>query len=201
LRGDRLRWQRGLLAAVTVCCVIALQAQEKDLWGNFRFDDLHAKTNTILLRHSQIVTIQSTLKARMKKDSWCEPEDGQEWLDGLKFDEVPLKKNVRVVRATAGVGCARGGQGANGGMWLFQVEGQRIRFIGALSGWGMAVQPTEVDGFHDFVTGWHMSAAETGLSYYRFDGKVYKSIDGTSAVSDSNGTWQLERDQQGSPQK
>jgi hypothetical protein len=112
-----------------------------------------------------------------------------------------LKDNVRVVRATAGVGCARGGQGANGGMWLFQVEGQRIRFLGALSGWGMAVQPTEAYGFHDFVTGWHMSAAETGLSYYRFDGTVYKSIGGASAVSDNNGTWQLERGEQSPSQK
>ncbi|WP_433974036.1 hypothetical protein [Tunturiibacter lichenicola] len=120
-------------------------------------------------------------------------------LKGITFDEVPLKENARVVKATAGVGCERGGQGANGGMWLFQIDGKKVQFLGTLSGWGMAIQPTEVSGFHDFVTGWHVSGRETGLSYCRFDGKIYKSIRGTSAFGDDNGVWRLETHEKSAP--
>ncbi|WP_353068277.1 hypothetical protein RBB75_12590 [Tunturibacter empetritectus] len=195
---DYFRPGCGWLFVLIVCCVTALHAQDEGLWRDFRFDDLHAKTNAARLGKSQINSIWRLLREQIKNDT-CTPEDTQAVLKGLTFDEVPLKENSHVVRATAGIGCERGGQGANGGMWLFQVEGGKVQFLGGLSGWGMAVQRAEISGFHDFVTGWHMSGRETGLSYYRFDGKVYKSIGGTSAFGDDNGVWRLETQEKSTP--
>ncbi|MBB5328317.1 hypothetical protein [Tunturiibacter gelidoferens] len=161
---------------LVICCVTALRAQDKGLWQDFRFDDLQTKTRTARLENGQITAIRRLLLTQVKVDNSCGPEVIHALFQGLTFDEVPLKENLRVVRATAGVGCERGGQGANGGMWLFQVEGKKVQFLGALSEWGMAVQPAEINGFHDFVTGWHVSGRETGLSYYRFDGKSTSRI-------------------------
>lgn len=201
MRRKGLYLGRGLLFVLVVCCVTALCAQDKELWRDFRFDDLQLKTSTARLESSQITAIRRLLKAQIKKDDWCGPEDIQGVLQGLTFDEVPLKENSHIVRATAGIGCERGGQGANGGMWLFQVEGGKVQFLGGLSGWGMAVQPAEISGFHDFVTGWHVSGRETGLGYYRFDGKVYKSISGASAFSDDNGVWRLDTPEKSAPKQ
>jgi hypothetical protein len=199
-----LPWRKGLACILMVCFAFALPAQEKDLWRSFQFDELLGKTRNDLLAtrgipldDGQISAIRKTLMARVRaqQDGWCVVDDGESWLDDLTFNDVPLNGRVRIVMATAGAGCARGAQGANGEMWLFQIQGQRLRFLGALGGWGMAIQPTEVDGFRDFVTGWHMSAMETELSYYRFDGKVYKQIAKASEISGRL------KSEQSSPQK
>jgi hypothetical protein len=190
-----MHWRSGAALAVMVCAS-SLQAQGQDLWRSFQFDNLSAKTNVAVLERSQIAAIRRTLLARVQEDGWYEAEDGQAWLRGLTFDEVPLKRNVRVVRATAGEGCARSGQGANGGMWLFEINGSKVHFIGALGGWGMAVQPTEANGFRDFVIGFRAGGTETGLTFYRFDGKGYKQIAKASEVQDDDGTWRLVRDGQ-----
>lgn len=195
-----LRWRRGLACALMVCCAFALQAQEKGLWHSFRLRDFFPKTKTAALDDSQISAIRKILMARVKaqEDGWCSTEDGDSWLDGLQFDDVPVNQRVRIVRATAGDGCARGAQGANGGMWLFQIRGQRVQFVGAFGGWGLAVQRAEVGGFHDFVNAWHSGYLDTELSYYRFNGAVYKKIAEASAVPDQNGVLRLRQVKQDS---
>ena len=112
-------------------------------------------------------------------------------LQGLTYQWVPLKPAARTVMVTSGPGCARGGLGANGAMWLFDVNRIGAIYLGELNGWGPGTLKTSFAGYQDVVTGWHMSAFETGLTYYRFDGKTYWPIDGADAVTDEDGNWKI----------
>ena len=95
-----------------------------------------------------------------------------------------------MILAEAPAGCARGGQGSNGAMWVIRFEGATPALLATpddFSGWLFAVLPTLSHGYPDIVLGWHMSAAESGLNYMRFNGKIYRSIGGASLVSDDAG--------------
>jgi hypothetical protein len=186
--------QIGLVMILLFGCGNILLAQEtprqKNLWRDFHFNQLAAERKGATLQSNQISAMKKAIDSRTGKNGLCE----EGWMDNFTYDEVPLKAHTRVIRVTSGMGCARGGQGANGTMWLFAIQGQRPHFIGLLEGWGTGIQPTMVDGVHDLITGWHMSAAETDLSYYRFTGKVYEKIASASAVSENGAEWRLIRD-------
>jgi len=93
------------------------------------------------------------------------------------FEEIPLAANHRVLLVQAGRGCARGGQGANGAMWLIRFDGEVPVLLaspeGDFNGWLYSIQPTLSHGYHDLVLGWHMGADNYNLTYFRFDGKSY----------------------------
>lgn len=109
------------------------------------------------------------------EDSGC---DGAGWVDGVSFYRAPLGR-AGLVYASPGVGCMRGGQGANASLWLIDLAGPHpVLLAGSpqgFSGWGLGVQPHTSHGLHDFVTGWHNSAFSYTLTYYRFDGRHYRS--------------------------
>jgi hypothetical protein len=74
-------------------------------------------------------------------------------------------------------------------MWLIRFDGATPILLATpneLSGFLFSIQPILSHGYPDIVTGWHMSAAEAGLSYLRFDGKSYRSIASAKLVTDDN---------------
>jgi hypothetical protein len=72
---------------------------------------------------------------------------------------------------------------ANGELWLVRIVQGQPRTLANFWGWGLEAQPQISHGLHDFVIGSHMSAFETGLDWYRFDGKRYRSISTAVAYS------------------
>jgi hypothetical protein len=98
----------------------------------------------------------------------------------LTFEAIPLAPDRKVLLAQAGAGCARGGQGANGAMWLIRLEGD-VPFLiaspkGGFNGWLYAIQPSASFGYRDIVLGWHMGADQAVLNYFRFNGRSYVAI-------------------------
>ena len=91
----------------------------------------------------------------------------------------------------AGMGCARGGQGSNGAMWVVRFKTKKPVLLATpqkdFNGWLYSIQPSTSHGLRDLVLGWHMSAMETGLSYFRFDGRSYRLIGGALLTADADG--------------
>ena len=84
----------------------------------------------------------------------------------------------------------RGGQGANGAMWVIRLDGVAPALLATpeqFSGWLFLVQPTQSHGYPDIVLGWHMSAREATLNYFRFDGRQYGRLGTASLLFDDDG--------------
>ena len=102
---------------------------------------------------------------------------------GPSFYIAPLgRPSLYVVRAGSGCGGANNSPG-----WLVGMRGGRPYILADIYGWGLGVQPHASHGLHDFVTGWHMAANDFGLSYFRYNGTVYRQI-GKHEVISCDGT-------------
>jgi hypothetical protein len=90
------------------------------------------------------------------------------------------------------MGCARGGQGANGAMWALRFEGDRVSLLATpeqkFNGWLYSIQPTISHGFRDLLLGWHTSAGESNLSYFSFDGTSYHLVGKAVRLVGDDGT-------------
>jgi hypothetical protein len=134
------------------------------------------------------------LLRKQKPDDFWESDASEidDLIEGLRFETSPLSDKQDLVLVEAGSGCARGGQGANGAMWLIRFDGPDgatptiLATPKEFSGWLFSVQPTLSHGYPDIVLGWHMSGAEASLSYFRFDGKSYRRISTASLLSDDD---------------
>jgi hypothetical protein len=139
----------------------------------------------------QRVRVRKALVARVRLDNWpCAEGSDSQWTENLKFEELPVSATERVVLVEAGAGCAQGGQGSNGAMWVIRLHGRKLSFLATpqqqFNGWLYSIQPVTSHGFRDLVVGWHVSAAETGLSYFRFDGTSYQRISTATQITVEN---------------
>jgi hypothetical protein len=55
------------------------------------------------------------------------------------------------------------------------------------NGWLYQIPPATSHGYRDIVLGWHMSSRESNLSYFRYDGRVYRKISAAEATYDEDG--------------
>lgn len=72
---------------------------------------------------------------------------------------------------------------------MIRFDGDTAKLVGTpseLDGWLFSIQSTLSHGYPDIVTGWHMSAAETNLTYLRFNGRSYRSIGTATLTTDEN---------------
>lgn len=98
---------------------------------------------------------------------------------GPSFNIAPLgRPNLYVVRSGRGCGGA-----TNTPAWLVDMRDKHPYMLANIYGWGLGVQPHTSHGLHDFVTGWHISADQFGLSYYRYDGAIYRQIGHHEVIS------------------
>jgi hypothetical protein len=176
------------LAVLVTFAFAALVARAQDtVWSHVSAESGQQQLQPATLTEAQFHSFANYLRHRKPGSIWdCEGPDLDDLIKGLTFKTIPASTG-NLVLAEAGAGCARGGQGANGAMWIFRFDGKTPKLLGTpseLSGWIFSIQPTFSHGFPDIVTGWHMSAAEAGLSFMRFDGKSYRSIGNAKLVSD-----------------
>jgi hypothetical protein len=164
---------------------------QTDLWEKVEgYRPLHFKAYAA--SPGELVRVKKALAARVELDNWpCAEEEDTEWTENLKFEELPVSETEKIVLVEAGYGCARGGQGSNGAMWVIRFQGHKFSFLATpeqqFNGWLYSIQPTTSHGFRDLVLGWHMSAFETNLSYFRFDGACYQLIGAATQLTDDNG--------------
>ena len=159
------------------------------LWSHVPTEPTSRHLQPAILTGDQLKSFANFLRHQRPGSIWeCEGPDLDELIKGLTFETIPLP-GANLVLAEAGAGCARGGQGANGAMWVIRFDGAKPTLLATpseLSGWIFSILPTLSHGYPDIVTGWLMSATEAGLSYMRFDGKSYRSISSARLVSDEN---------------
>jgi hypothetical protein len=163
---------------------------QTDLWKKVGDSDPMLRPKTYAPSQAQLVRVKKALAARVRLDKWC-TQDDREWTENLEFEELPVSVTEKIVLVEAGNGCARGGQGSNGAMWVIRFQGDKFSFLATpeqqFSGWLYSIQQTTSHGFRDLVLGWHMSAFETNLSYFRFDGACYQLIGAATHLTDENG--------------
>jgi len=174
---------------LSVYLLISSPAQA-DLWQNVTDHDPMLRPKAYTPSQAQLVGVKKALAARVRLDRWCAKDD-REWTDNLEFLELPVSMTEKIVLIEAGPGCARGAQGANGAMWLIRFQADKFSFLATpqqqFNGWLYSIQQTTSHGIRDLVVGWHMSAGQNDLSYFRFDGKSYQRIGTATHLTDEDG--------------
>ena len=124
-------------------------------------------------------------------DAWPCDVTGKEWTQALIFKDLPVSETEKTMLVEAGPRCARGGQGSNGAMWVLRFEARKAVPLATpkqgFNGWLYSIQSTRSHGLRDLVVGWHMGAMETDLSYFQFDGKLYRLIGTAKLTADDDG--------------
>src|ERR1700730_14895781 len=162
---------------------------QADLWQKVgSYNAMHLKNYAP--SQAELVRVKKTIAARVGLDNWPCAEDDSEWTEKLKFEELHVSEAEKIVLVEAGPGCARGGQGSNGAMWIIRFQGDKFSFLATpqhtFNGWLYSIQQTTSHGFRDLVLGWHMGGGETGLSYFRFDGTSYQRIAAATQTTDED---------------
>lgn len=167
---------------------VVLSPQQDEIWHHVNAVTRTPKLKSVTLSRKQLATVKNALAARVRLDNWPCADGGEPgWIDKVIFEELPISSAEHATLVQAGMGCARGGQGANGAMWVVQFEGDNLSFLATpqqqFNGWLYSIEPTTSHGFQDLVLGWHLSAGEAILSYFRFDGQSYRLVSKAQLLS------------------
>ncbi|MGB6827151.1 MAG: hypothetical protein WBE41_03835 [Terracidiphilus sp.] len=161
---------------------------QADIWSHVSPQAGPQMLKPASLTDRQLKGFAHLLRLQKPEEIWeCNAADLDGLIKGLRFEWIPVAPQRNLVLAEAPAGCARGGQGANGAMWVIRFYGDRPTLLATpkeFSGWLFQVESTSSHGYPDIVHGWHMSAAEANLSYFRFDGKLYHLIGTATLESD-----------------
>ena len=171
--------------------VLSGLGQLADVWKNVSLEPSQTQIESVNLTKGQLAQLKKTLVERMKVDRWCDETEDPDWVDGITAGRLPVSADGKSVLVEAGVGCARGGQGSNGAMWVVRFEGDKPIFLATpehrFGGWLYSIESSKSHGFKDLVLGWHMSAGEADLSYFKFDGKMYRLVATAKWTDDEDG--------------
>src|SRR5260370_6474789 len=141
---------------------LGLFPQQADIWKNVSTEPA-GRPKTVTPNPQQLVTIRKALKAREELDVEGCGDEEPNWVEKVLFRELPISETENALLVEAGAGCARGGQGANGAMWVVRFAGDRIFILATphqkFEGLLYSVQPDNNHGLSDLVLGWDMSAA------------------------------------------
>jgi len=185
-----------LAILLALLCPAGYCPQQDDIWQH-----VIVKTRLVQLRNitpssKQLAIVQKALAARVQLDNWPCAEGGEpDWVEKVIFEDLPISPTEPAMLVEAGMGCARGGQGANGAMWVVQFKGNKLSFLATpeqkFNGWLYSIQPTTSHGLRDLVLGWHMSAGQSNLYYFRYDGKSYRLLGRAQLLFDEHGAGKI----------
>lgn len=167
---------------LALCGSMGFFLPQENVWQYVKIDaGPVTQLRSITLSSQQLALVRKALADRVRLDHWpCADGDEPDWVEKVTFEGLPISDTEQAVLVEAGTGCGRGAQGANGAMWVLQFKGYELSFLATpeqkFSGWLYSIQSTKSHGLRDLVVGWHMSAGEADLSYFRFDGRSYREI-------------------------
>jgi hypothetical protein len=184
-----------LALALALLACSSLAYAQADLWKHVRTQP-DFQLGDAQISPARLEAIHQLLRAHSSSIGWtCEGDDLNELLKSLTFKTIPLSDHQEVLLAEAGAGCARGGQGSNGAMWLIRFDGETPALIatpkGGFNGWIYSIEPTTNNGYRDVILGWHMGADQGGLNYFRFDGKSYQGAGSATYTIDDHDHWHI----------
>jgi hypothetical protein len=175
----------------------ALAIAQADLWShvNRKFDTPQLASASV--SDARLTAIRNLLRENRKSIGWnCGGEQLEELLKGLTFETIPLSSSEDVLLVESGGGCARGGQGSNGAMWLVRFSHDTPQLIATprdgFNGWIFAIQPFTSHGLRDIVLGWRMGADSGSLNYFKFDGRLYRGVGSATYNVDENDTLKIQ---------
>jgi hypothetical protein len=181
-----------IVAAIMLMLSPAVLAAQDDLWKHVNPDAGPMRLERTEVTEAQRSAVLRLFRTQGQLHAWeCEgAQDEEQLLNGLMYSSIPIAEGKTVYLVEAGAGCARGGQGSNGAMWLVEFDRSGPVLLATpkegFGGWLFSVQPSANHGYRDVVLGWHMSGSEAGLSYFRFDGKRYQPVGGALAKWDED---------------
>ena len=110
-----------LMALVFSASTALVQA---DLWSHVSPQAGPQPLQPASLSDAQLKSFAHLLRQQKPEEIWeCEAADMDDLIKGLRFYSIPITPRQNVVLAEAPTGCARGGQGANGAMWVIRFDG------------------------------------------------------------------------------
>jgi hypothetical protein len=177
-------------AAVVVLAISASAAlAQPDLWSHVKPHFDTPQLSAAAVSDSRRAAIHRLIREHRKTIGWeCGGDQLDAMLKGLTFESILLSPEHEVLLVETGAGCARGGQGSNGAMWLVRFDGDAPVLMATpkdgFNGWIFSIQPSTSHGFRDIILGWSMGAAEGNLNYLRFDGKSYQCIGSATYTTD-----------------
>lgn len=176
---------------LTMLLGTATLSAQTTLWKHVssRYDP--PKTQRAQLTHAELAAIGNLLRSPSQRDIWeCGDDPNPDWVNNLIFSSISLAPGHKTILVEAGQGCARGGQGSNGAMWIIELHGSRPAVLASpkqnFGGWLYSVEPNPHSIYSDIVLGWHMSAFEADLTYFRFNGHSYNRIGSAVLKFDDN---------------
>ncbi len=169
------------MAVALLMMLAGVARAQQDIWSHV---DPHFNSPQLAaakISNSRELAIRNLLRQNRTSIGWeCGGDQLAEMLNRLKFETMPISAAQDVLLVEAGAGCARGGQGSNGAMWLVRFDGDAPALMatpkGGFNGWLFAIQPATSHGYRDIILGWSMGAGGGTLSYFRYDGKSYRAI-------------------------
>lgn len=184
------------LATAAVC--IPLAAQDK-LWQRVASRNTEGiKPKDVEISDSQAQSVIKPLKSQRPPWTCDVDEPNGEWLENLLYRSVAVSATSTVLLVEAGRGCARGGQGSNGAMWLIRLNRRAAPDLLAgeeqdFGGFLYSIEPTMSKGYRDVIVGWHAGGGQTALTYFQFNGRTYKSISTATLTYDERGNPRIEQ--------
>ena len=155
-------WGRSAWLCFSVISSLLATAAPANVWQHVNMQP-DARPERVTVSKAQFDAVKETLTAgKGTLGGWpCDSEEG-DWTQKLVFEELPVSSTEKVMLVEAGTGCARGGQGANGAMWVVRFKGDKPILLATpqhdFNGWLYSIQPGVSHGLHDLVLGWHMGA-------------------------------------------
>lgn len=180
---------------ILILSVVLLLQQKNDssnIWLNINAHQSVTFRDDRPVSAEEIAAIRKTLKTD-KEVVLCDAfESIASVLGKLRFQRLSLSPdNAETVLVLAGPGCLRGGLGSNGAMWIVRLNRGRVTVLASpeegFKGYIYAIPATSSKGYRDIVVGWHDSAFESGLVYFRFDGSEYHLLSRAKMKRDESG--------------
>jgi hypothetical protein len=180
-----------LFILLALLLTVSTLGAQTTLWKHVPSSYNPPKTPRAELTRAELAAIRKLLRSPAQRDVWeCGDDPNPDWVDGILIDVISLALGHKTFLVEAGPGCARGGQGSNGAMWLVELHGSKPTMLASpkqkFGGWLFSVQPNPQSVYSDIVLGWHMSAFESDLTYFRFNGHSYNPI-GTAILKFDEG--------------
>ena len=170
------------LACIFALLLVVRQGMAQQAhWKNMASYEARGPGVSVTLSEPERRNLNALLLSRASRDvpDCLGDSNDTDWQEKLSITRVHLGP-TRANLVEVGQGCARGGQGSNGAMWLVGWNGSRPHILASpqdgFDGWLYGVERARSHALKDVVVGWHMSAFESGLVWFRFDGRRYRSI-------------------------
>src|SRR5271167_77360 len=132
-----------LLIALVFSASTALA--QADLWSHVSPQAGQQTLQPASLSDAQLKSFAHLLRQQKPEDIWeCEAADLDDLIKGLRFESIPVAPQQNLVLAEAPAGCARGGQGANGAMWIIRFDNDTPTLLATpkeFSGWLFQLRP------------------------------------------------------------